>query len=54
MVDIIELATQAGVHYLAFILDLFSRFVVGMGYNTDNLVIQALVKPEERRDMPSG
>ena len=55
--DITEIATLAGVLYLAFILDLFSRFLVGWYLDdnkTDNLVIQALVKAVERRDPPRG
>ena len=55
--DITEIPTLAGLLYLAFILDLFSRYTVGWCLDddkTDNLVIQALVKAVERRDPPKG
>jgi putative transposase len=55
--DITEITTLAGLLYLAFILDLFSRYVVGWYLDdnkTDNLVIQALVKAVERRNPPKG
>lgn len=55
--DITEIPTLAGLLYLAFILDLFSRYVVGWHLDsnkTDNLVIQALVKAIEHRNPPKG
>ena len=55
--DITEITTLGGLLYLAFILDLFSRFVVGWYLDdnkAENLVIQALVKAVERRDPPKG
>ena len=55
--DITEITTLGGLLYLAFILDLFSRFVVGWylyDNKAENLVIRALVKAVEHRNPPKG
>ena len=55
--DITEITTLGGLLYLAFILDLFSRFVVGWYLDdnkAENLVIRALVKAVEHRNPPKG
>lgn len=55
--DITEIPTLAGLLYLAFILDLFSRYIVGWYLDddkTENLVIQAFLKAVERRDPSKG
>lgn len=55
--DITEIRTLAGLLYLAFILDLFSRYVVGWYLDdnkAENLVIRALVKAVEHRNPPEG
>ena len=55
--DITEISTLGGLLYLAFILDLFSRYVVGWylyDNKAENLVIRALVKAVEHRNPPKG
>jgi transposase InsO family protein len=55
--DITEISTLGGLLYLAFILDLFSRYVVGWYLDdnkAENLVIRALVKAVEHRNPPKG
>jgi len=55
--DITEIMTLEGLLYFAFILDLFSRYVVGwatLENNTVRLVIAALSMAVERRDPPKG
>jgi putative transposase len=55
--DITEIMTLEGVLYLAFILDLFSRYVVGWATSENKhvrLAITALVMAVERRNPPKG
>ena len=55
--DITEVPTVEGLVYLAFILDLFSRYVVGWStaaHKKVSLVINALAMALERRQPPKG
>jgi transposase InsO family protein len=55
--DITEIMTLEGVLYLAFILDLFSRYIVGWATSENKnvrLVITALTAAIQRRDPPKG
>jgi putative transposase len=55
--DITEIMTMEGVLYLAFILDLFSRYIVGWAIAENKnvrLVIGAIAMAVERRDPPKG
>lgn len=55
--DITEIKTLEGVLYLAFILDLFSRFLVGWATASNKkaeLVIRALIMAVQRREPTKG
>jgi transposase InsO family protein len=55
--DITEFQSEVGKLYLAFILDLFSRYIVGWNLadtKTASLVISALVRAVENRNPPAG
>jgi transposase InsO family protein len=55
--DITEILTMEGLLYLAFILDLFSRYVVGWATSTKkdvSLVVAALAVAVQRRNAPKG
>jgi transposase InsO family protein len=55
--DITEFSSEVGTLYLAFILDLFSRYIAGWSLAADKtatLVITALARAVEKRDPPKG
>jgi putative transposase len=55
--DITEFQSEVGKLYLAFILDLYSRYLVGWSLadnKTATLVISALVQAVEHRNPPAG
>jgi putative transposase len=55
--DITEFRSQQGLLYLAFILDLCSRYIVGWSLaddKTTTLAITALARAVEKRDPPKG
>lgn len=55
--DITEFESEQGKLYLAFILDLYSRYIVGWSLSKDNtatLVITALSRAYEKRQPPKG
>ena len=55
--DITEFETEHGKLYLAFILDLYSRYIVGWSLSDDKsatLVITALSRAYEQREPPKG
>ena len=55
--DITEFQGEMGLLYLAFIFDLFSRYIVGWSLadnKTAKLVITALVRAVEKRNPPQG